>query len=186
MTSLQRECLEVKSREEQSDLQHKVREELSAWLSGHHWDWFVTGTFRFKASVPAAWRAWQRWLRTMPAAAWYAALELTQRDGKEVPHIHALVNCNVYTPMDDLRHLVYNPQGCTEWERWFKSYGRCKIERYDPARGAARYVSKYVTKTVYDQGDYMVGGQWQGIRTGNAGERPVTEALPLASSLRSL
>lgn len=32
------------------------------------------------------------------------------------------------------------------WRFWFDRYGRAQLLPYDPARGAAQYVSKYVSK----------------------------------------
>ena len=164
----------------------QVKGELATWLTTWHWDWFMTGTFRESYSVQAARRAWERWTRHICWGGWFVAFELTNRNGKAVPHVHALVNCDASANLGPGRAAAWDPYDSKAWQGWLKSYGRCKIERYDPERGAAEYVSKYVTKSAYDRGDWSVGGQWQGNSAGNAGERPVTGALPLASALRPL
>lgn len=63
--------------------------------------------------------------------------------GREGYHMHALIETR---------------QSPRQIELWYqKHYGRADVQRYDPNRGAAGYVAKYMTKRVFDY-DLLTGG----------------------------
>jgi len=72
--------------------------------------------------------------------AWFA--EEYHRDGERL-HLHGLLYLDAVT----------------SWERlaraWRKT-GRCKIERYDPRRGAVDYCAKYVSKDAVNVGEWRL------------------------------
>lgn len=140
-----------------------AREAMGDWLSGYHWDWYATLTFRLKFSAASAWRAWNRWSAAhFPLGGWFAAMEFTERDGKQVPHLHALVNCSAEESVEDeFRAMLHDPHNSLAWKHWFKRYGRNSIDGFVAGRGAEGYCSKYVVKNAYDRGEYDVGGSWQ-------------------------
>ena len=112
---------------------------LGEWLSAYPWEAWCTLTFRAgEFSHEAATRAVNRWLEWIrkegsPDVAYFVAHELGNVGGRL--HLHGLLgNLTAYTSRKAL------------WDRWFKQYGRAQVLPYDPERGAAYYVSKYVTK----------------------------------------
>ena len=123
------------------------------WLEEHEWDYWATLTFRDAYSGDAATRAFDRLIR------WGRRLapDLGYFVGHEVGklgrlHLHALFSGAV--DVDQVG--VLNSQGLRSkdiWHWWFKRYGRAQVLPYDPTRGAAAYVSKYVTK---EMGHYDV------------------------------
>ncbi len=144
-------------------LPQMARDELATWLGQHKWDWFATLTFREMFSAASAWRAWARWSQAhFPAGGWFAAMEFTERGGKQVPHLHTLVNCDAAQDAEaEFRAILHDPHNSQAWRHWVKRYGRAKIENYIPAKGADHYVAKYVTKDAIDRGGWDVGGCWQ-------------------------
>ena len=137
------------------------------WLSGlARWQWWFTGTFRpiepryreyeersgvlyqgetktvldcpgnDKPGWARARGAWGELVaRLQPALGplvWTRGFEVQPWRG--VPHVHALI-----AGLDDPR---YAPVGL--W--WWKRYGLCHIEEYNPELGAGYYLCKYVSK----------------------------------------
>jgi len=84
-----------------------------------------------------AWKGLEGLLRpALGELRWVRAFEIQKWRG--VPHIHALVG--------NLDNLRYAEAG--SW--WWEHYGLCKIEEYNPLRGAGYYLCKYVSKELVD------------------------------------
>lgn len=116
--------------------------------------WFFRGKWRFpdpsSCMTPRSWnrpgwtyakRGWRDALAALPGPAvgtfpWVRAFEIQKWRG--APHIHALVG-----GLDSKRYAEFGT-----W--WWQKYGFCKVEEYDPARGAGYYLCKYVAKTFGD------------------------------------
>lgn len=118
-------------------MKEDLRHAWGEWLNAFHWDAWCTLTFREERSHASATRAFERfgrWLRREgnPAAGWFYAHEVGSYGRL---HLHALVGG--LEPYTSRRAL---------WRWWFDHYGRAQILPFDPGRGAAYYVSKYVTK----------------------------------------
>lgn len=119
---------------------------MATWLSTFEWDYFCTLTFshprRSNAlSLVPRWIERSHFLDPMgDCLAWFA--EEYHSDGERL-HLHGLLHSS---------HGV-------EWERlrraWIK-IGRCKIERYDPSRGAVDYCAKYIAKDAVGRGDWQL------------------------------
>lgn len=90
------------------------------------WAWAKRGWGDFQKAVRPA----------LGPLAWVRGFEIQKWRG--APHIHALVG--------NLDNKRYAEVGL--W--WWQAYGLCKIEEYDPARGAGFYLCKYVTKELAD------------------------------------
>ncbi len=74
----------------------------------------------------------------------FVALELHKY--RETPHLHALV-ANV------------EPVNRSNWWKvWYQTNGRARIEPYDPDRGAAWYITKYVGKESIETGEWDLWG----------------------------
>lgn len=116
-----------------------VRDAWSSWLGLYPWDaWgtltFAAGEFTHEAAT-RAWNNYARWLSAQhPLAAWFVGHEVGARGRL---HMHCLLGALTHRDRDAFAVL---------WEWWFRRYGRCEVKGYDPERGAAAYVSKYVTK----------------------------------------
>ena len=132
------------------------------YLSGlARWDWWVTLTFRDPPPDPRtpgwtrpgwAWakKGWREAKGRLPGPAlgepwWVRGFEIQHWRG--APHIHALVG--------GLASRRYAEFGT--W--WWEAYGLCKVEEYDPGKGAGFYLCKYVTKAL---ADIEFGGLTQG------------------------
>jgi len=156
-----------------------ARRALSSFLKQFSWQVFATLTFQKSFSPSAARRAFVRWFyglilpaylldpaafdglppkqrqvllqrrrkilrRHHPVA--FVALEWGKTD-RGVPHLHALLSG---VGGDDL--------ACQRAEGLWQSYGRARVEPYDPRRGAAFYCSKYLFKDSDDVGEWWLEG----------------------------
>lgn len=107
------------------------------FLGGFGWDWFVTLTFEGDVKTFTARNRCNAWLKSLEKAAeqpvaWFRGDEYGERFGKF--HMHLLIG--------GVEHL----HRFTWMERWHARNGIARIFPFDPSRGAAYYVSKYVTK----------------------------------------
>ena len=122
-------------------LMRRARNEFGAWLSLPAWEWYTTHTFRAEYVSPKeADRHWQAWLNTLtqvcrPERPFYCRVTETQARG--VLHFHSLIG-NV----GDIRRLLFKDL----WEL----NGFARVEAYNPNRGAASYVAKYLNKEAGD------------------------------------
>ena len=117
-----------------------VRSAWSEWLSCYPWDAWGTLTFKWPDPTEAQLdRAFARF-RSFLSMTITTSLPLAYFVGHEVgaggrAHLHCLIGC-----------LDIGAQRSTIWKWWWTRYGRCEVRGYDPERGAAAYVSKYITK----------------------------------------
>lgn len=109
------------------------------WLGSFDWDAWCTLTFREPYSADAADRAFRRWAQWIekenPRFGYFVGHELGGIGGRL--HLHAL--------------LGGLEEGCSRralWKRWHDKHGRAQLLPYDREKGAAFYVSKYVTKEI--------------------------------------
>lgn len=133
------------------------------WLSTFHWDHFATLTFAEPRSEASARRAFAQYTRSLSSA--HPGLDLGYFCGYEYGtfgrlHLHALLRTS-QDQWDFGLRTVPCPQTILPnevlWHYWYERYGRAKVETYDRRRGAAGYVSKYVTKRLaYYDLDNMV------------------------------
>lgn len=110
-----------------------------AWgehLAGMRWDVWCTLTFEEHLSERAAIMAFNRlvrWLRKdNPGVGWFCAHEVGKQGRL---HLHALIG-----------GLGPGVSRLALWRWWYRRYGRAEFLPYDPERGAAYYISKYVSK----------------------------------------
>lgn len=134
------------------------------WLSTFHWDHFATLTFREPRSEASARRAFNSYVRRLceytngGSVGYFVGYEYGTFGRL---HLHALMR--TYSPQRALgcggrsRASAALPSKAV-WEAWFERYGRATVAAYDPKRGAAGYVSKYVTKRLafYDIDNMLV------------------------------
>lgn len=119
-----------------------VRTAWGEWLGGFPWDAWGTLTFRWADPTHAQLdRAFGRFITTVRM---WADDEAPYFLGHEVgaggrAHLHCLIG--------GLRGWD-GAQRSRLWGWWFKRYGRCEVRGYDPEKGAAHYVSKYITKAL--------------------------------------
>ena len=129
-----------------------LRDSWTKWLSSFHWDHFATLTFAEPRSEASARRAFNSYVRALHrlthggSVGYFCGYEYGTFGRL---HLHALLRSA--SPQ-----TVLAPGGCARassalptnqvWRAWYDSFGRAKVVRYDRKRGAAGYVSKYVTK----------------------------------------
>ena len=116
------------------------------FLSGFLWDWYVTLTFAGDVKSFTAHHRCEAWLKSLDKAAgqsiiWFRGDEYGERFGKF--HMHLLIG--------GAGHL----HRFTWMNRWQARNGFARILPFDSAKGAAYYVSKYVTKQF---GEWDIGG----------------------------
>lgn len=121
-----------------------TRDSWAEWLAQDSWDFFGTWTFKYAddPTLPQLRRAVQNLSdATHPARlAWFS--ERGKIGGRG--HLHGLIALHPGDPLT----------GRDLWNWWFRRYGRCKIEPFDPELGAAGYCAKYLTKDSFDY-DYL-------------------------------
>lgn len=134
------------------------------WLAAFHWDHFATLTFAEPRSEASAARAFNSYVRALRAlthggsVGYFCGYEYGTFGRL---HLHALIRTS--TPQPDIgpRGLPHSSKALPDellWHTWFERFGRAQVSRYDPKRGAAGYVTKYVTKRIayYDIGDMVL------------------------------
>ena len=143
--------------------QDSIHQAWTDWLSGFHWDHFATLTFAEPRSEASARRAFGRYVRDLRerthggSVGYFCGYEYGTFGRL---HLHALLRTSV--PQPELgRNGVPHPSpalpGELVWRTWFDRFGRATVSAYDRNRGAAGYVSKYVTKRLaYYDIDNMV------------------------------
>ncbi|GAI49432.1 unnamed protein product [marine sediment metagenome] len=128
-------------------LMRRARNEFGAWLSVPEWSWFTTHTFRAEyVSRKEADRSWYSWFNSLRVAAKAKGLtpscfgaaapfyfRVTEYQDRGTLHYHALIG-----GAGDIRRLLFK-------DLWELS-GYARVEAYDPNRGAASYVAKYLNK----------------------------------------
>jgi len=122
------------------------------WLSSFHWDHFATLTFADPRSEHSARTAFTHYIRSLTrltvggTVGYFCGYEYGTYGRL---HLHALLRTS--TPQTRL-----GPGGRARassalptdqvWRQWYDTFGRATVVPYDRKRGAAGYVSKYVTK----------------------------------------
>ncbi len=128
-----------------------ITEDWGDWLGGMPWESWGTLTLRYEnpthEQMQRAWARFVQWLRTEgnPSVTFFVGHEVGSR-GRI--HLHCLLGA--LAPDTPRRAL---------WAWWFERFGRAEIVGYEPTKGAARYVSKYVTKELAHY-DLDLGG-WE-------------------------
>lgn len=138
-------------------------EAMGSWLSEFNWDWYATLTFKFEVPNPInAKRYFARWLKDVDkylgrdSGAFLAVERFKHNFGT---HLHTLVRVGLNDSLFNQEVFIL-----PMWDKWFKRYGRAKIEKYDPNLGAGYYVGKYISKELCD---FDTFGKWQ--KLGNKG-----------------
>ncbi len=143
--------------------QDSIRLAWTDWLSSFHWDHFATLTFADPRSEASARKAFLRFVGQLRglthggSVGYFCGYEYGTFGRL---HLHSLMRTS--TPQPDLGvGGVPHPSAALPcelvWKTWFETYGRATVARYDPRRGAAGYVAKYVTKRLaYYDIDNMV------------------------------
>jgi len=126
----------------------RTQDAFGEWLGRYDWDYFGTFTFsmprRSSAIAPVA--RWWRYASSItrqcvPAYARAFIADEFHRDGERF-HAHALLYSDPQAWQDDL------------WGTWRKHWGRERILRFDPAKGAAHYCAKYMLKESRRQAEW--------------------------------
>lgn len=139
-----------------------MSEVFGSWLAEYEWDYFGTFTFsmaRKSSGIPPV----ARWWRSMaelwhsPHAHAFIADEM-HRDGERV-HVHALLYSDVHVYQERL------------WGSWRRYWGRERILRFDKAKGAAYYCSKYLIKDQCDTAEWRFI-EWNGGQISDGSDIP--------------
>ncbi len=131
----------------QSDV---LKEIMGSWL--HRlapWDVFFTGTWSRPVTLDGVLYGTRRYLRLVEKWAGvpiYAFIGVERGDKGELLHVHALIgNVGQLQPFCGKRLEASKwGLGCCLLHGW--PWGYARVLPYDPSLGAARYVSKYITK----------------------------------------
>jgi len=157
-----------------------LRSIWSEWLDGYNWDWWITLTFRNRVTAKTANKKWNKWLRALEMelddkAGYFRVSEIQKR--REVLHFHSLMlnlsGLHTRTMGNWLRAEKILKKGTSDpsteeieqlavrlyWmDRWNEISGFSRIYKYDSGKGAAAYLTKYVSKelTDYELGGYIL------------------------------
>jgi len=118
---------------------------MGDWLSEFEWDFFGTFTFsrpRKSSGIGPVQRWWHYMAAGSPSVSGRAFIaDEFHRDGERF-HVHALLQS------DPTPHQEYL------WGSWRKHWGRERILRFDPRKGAAWYAAKYLLKESRERADW--------------------------------
>lgn len=135
-------------RTDPAGLMRRATNEFGAFLGRPEWSWYTTHTFKADYVSPRqadkSWYAWFNSVRLAAKAKGYTQsafgseapfyFRVTEYQDRGTLHFHSLIG-----RAGDIRRLLFKDF----WEH----NGFARVEAYDPARGAASYVGKYLTKT---------------------------------------
>ena len=114
-----------------------IKQAWGDWLREWDWEWYCTLTFRDNVGIRRANSLWKVWYEKLVTSTrknvQYVRFTEWQRD-RGVPHYHVL--------MLNLKHV----RRLTWLDRWVDLAGWARIEPYNPDKGAAHYLCKYITK----------------------------------------
>ena len=123
----------------------KIRESLAEWVNQFDWEFWFTGTFKpefsYRDTIKTK-RAFERVITDVavkykiPNIEYFLAVERFKHG--DFTHVHALIN--------GLYGLKYQQFA----EAWRARFGICQVEGYEPGKGAAFYLTKYVCKSICD------------------------------------
>ncbi len=125
----------------------RSRNDFGEWLSLPAWDWYTTHTFKANYVSPReADRHWYSWFNSLRVAAKAKGLtpsvygpaspfyfRVAEYQDRGTLHFHSLIG-----GVGDIRRLLFKD--------FWELNGFARVEKYDPARGAASYVAKYLNK----------------------------------------
>jgi len=131
-----------------------LREGWIHLLDRYRWTWFTTLTFRDLPKTYTAINRTKKWLRAIEKdekidIGYYLCLEWTKTQNR--PHTHLLMG-----NLEGIRRDKW-------WCEWYTRYGAARILPFNPARGAASYLTKYVIKDIYQRGTFEIKGL-EGLR----------------------
>ena len=132
----------------------ELREQYGKWLASLTWDTFGMYTFRERRTVARAGELFTRFLERprisegMRMVVWGAE----PHPGGHGGHVHALIRWHPW--------LEKRREALEHFETWRRRRGYCGSAKYDPARGAAHYLTKYVLKDARQSGTWGVW-TWQ-------------------------
>ncbi len=122
------------------------------WLSTFHWDHFATLTFKDPRTEASARRAFAKYVGSLSqlthggSVGYFCGYE-HGTFGRL--HLHALLRTaspQTYLARGGRARPSKALSDRQVWQAWFDRFGRATVSAYDRRRGAAGYVSKYVTK----------------------------------------
>lgn len=120
---------------------YKLQGEYTNWLANEEWDYFFTGTFRDGSFTSnGARRASERFFTKLTTKELVVLFIESGSLYGEV-HLHGLLR---FSPFQ-------RPSAEFIWKRWFKQYGRAKVEIINSRKDVASYCCKYVTKEMKDE-----------------------------------
>lgn len=108
------------------------------------WDWWLTGTFEYEATLGTARRAANSFTRHFEPFTGAYAIESRNRwqskDRGSNVHLHALVEL-------EKGETRLRPSDGVQW--WEARFGFAVVKRFEPGDGASQYVAKYATKNLH-------------------------------------
>ena len=114
----------------------ELKEALGAWLEKFDWDYWATFTFKYSVQNPINAKKYaERFLNRFGLDAFYC-----------VERFYLSGDCHLHALLGNAGGMRYKKM----YEEWAKRYGRCWFSEYDRDKKARFYVTKYVTKDLYD------------------------------------
>ena len=105
------------------------------FLSGFHWQFFATATFARPVCLAASSSAAAEWIESFGSDA-YAFVAHERGTAGDRVHCHALLG-GIFSHRSEIDRLTAHTR---LRERW--THGDLQVQKYDPRRGAAFYLSK--------------------------------------------
>lgn len=118
---------------------------MGDWLAEFEWDYFGTFTFsrpRRSSGIEPVTRWWTYMAAGCPSVSGRAFIADEYHACGERFHVHALLQSDPTAHQDYL------------WGSWRKHWGRERILRFDPRKGAAWYAAKYLLKESRERAEW--------------------------------
>lgn len=122
--------------------------------SEHPWHYWSTLTFAEERTSRAVRKAVTGHLERIGADRAFWGMESGKVNGRL--HAHALLHFRTELSGDHTMPVGV-PRAEHIYRDWFKRHGRAHVDRFEKGKGAAHYVSKYVTKRLCDYDFYVHG-----------------------------
>jgi len=136
------------------DNTRKLHQDYGNWLNGYNWQYFGTFTTGYEMTIRTARRSMEGLFRELLKAGktnmFWVAESFELKDGY---HTHALLSVPEVLQYKNIIDIWQKVSGGSSRGVW----NRIDLQKYNKARGAGYYVSKYVTKRLTDY-DFLITG----------------------------
>jgi hypothetical protein len=143
---------EVSRKAIKKTMSERIQDDLTEMVNQYVWKFYVTGTFGHDRETFSPYTVKRRFFVFLNELRKKSGSKSTDFFFGTEPHKTGLLHQHILLGSQ----LLIDDPGLIQ-ALWHEKYGFCKAEKYDASKGAAHYLTKYVTKAMYDWDLYIVG-----------------------------